>query len=116
MISKRCIFPSCSELAVFGSYCALHQKAQTPRKAFSTAKRSSEGFYNTTRWKTLRKKHLEKQCFCVHCGSEIDLTVDHIQNADGNEELFFNPDNLQTLCAICHRQKTAAEIFMRKGF
>ena len=121
MITKQCLFPSCHNIAQNGScYCDVHQKDTAPKgngnkKPFASAKRSSENFYNTSRWRTLRRKHIEKEPYCVRCGSELDLTVDHIQNADGIERLFFNENNLQTRCRTCHNQKTLAEIQHRQS-
>lgn len=44
---------------------------------------------------------------CVQCGSAERLEVDHILNvAQGGRD---NLDNLQTLCAACHREKTRHE-------
>ena len=45
---------------------------------------------------------------CVKCGSTEHLEVDHILNVarGGTHHL----DNLQTLCAACHREKTRHEI------
>lgn len=44
---------------------------------------------------------------CVQCGSTEHLEVDHILNVarGGTHHL----DNLQTLCASCHQEKTQAE-------
>lgn len=44
---------------------------------------------------------------CVQCGSTGRLEVDHILNVarGGTHDL----DNLQTLCAACHRKKTQEE-------
>ena len=47
-----------------------------------------------------------KQDFCSLCGfipvNECQLDVDHIDGNHGNN----SPNNLQTLCANCHRLKT----------
>jgi 5-methylcytosine-specific restriction protein A len=36
----------------------------------------------------------------------IGNQVDHIQPAEDNPELFWNPENLQVLCRKCHAIKT----------
>src|SRR5574344_1864672 len=109
MIKKLCNFPCCSNYAVDKhTYCEEHLKqSQERHQNFMNAKRANTSLYNTQRWRTLRKEHLKEQPYCVCCGSTENLTVDHIFEARGNEELFFNPDNLQTLCSTCHRYKTA---------
>lgn len=44
---------------------------------------------------------------CVQCGNTNRLEVDHIINiANGGTH---NLDNLQTLCADCHREKSQQE-------
>lgn len=44
---------------------------------------------------------------CVKCGSTERLEVDHVLNiAHGGTH---NLDNLQTLCAACHREKSQEE-------
>ena len=47
------------------------------------------------------------------CGSTENLTVDHIIDPRGNPDLFYEENNLQTLCKDCHRLKTAQEITER---
>lgn len=44
---------------------------------------------------------------CVTCGSDENLEVDHIRPTyvGGSDE----PDNLQTLCRKCHRQKSSED-------
>jgi len=60
------------------------------------SKRRHEGLYNG----------YEKEILCNCCGfvadHSIQLDVDHIDGDHNNDEL----DNLQTLCANCHRLKT----------
>jgi 5-methylcytosine-specific restriction protein A len=57
---------------------------------------------------------LEENDYCRRCGSHEHLSVDHIIDPRGNEEMFFDENNLQTLCVECHRIKTAYEIQNRK--
>jgi len=53
--------------------------------------------------KTTRRKVIERDKVCVWCGSAGPLEVDHVTRyADGGSN---RPDNLQALCAPCHRSK-----------
>lgn len=113
MIKKLCKFSGCNNYALENkSYCKEHYN---PSKPFSKAVRSNENLYQSSRWRNLRKLHLEKYDYCVMCGSRSDLTVDHIITPRGNEDLFFSAENLQTLCKSCHRFKTALEIKERRN-
>lgn len=53
------------------------------------------------KWKTVRKRHLEREPFCQACRTEENLEVHHILpvHAGGCE---LDPQNLVTLCAHCH--------------
>jgi thymidylate synthase ThyX len=51
--------------------------------------------------KNVRKNSCE---FCGHNGSESRLELSHISAHDGDPSLCFNEENLQTLCAKCHRR------------
>ena len=55
--------------------------------------------------KWARAYFLEKSCSkCGHNGSSSRLELSHIIAHNGDESLCFNEDNLQTLCATCHRK------------
>ncbi|BAW18551.1 hypothetical protein MBVG596_1073 [Mycoplasmopsis bovigenitalium] len=62
--------------------------------------------YNSKRWIALRDKHLWKQPYCVKCETTFNLQVDHIISHRNNENLFLDPENLQTLCIQHHSEKT----------
>lgn len=54
--------------------------------------------------RSLRKAVFERDLYrCKHCGTHLDLTVDHIypESKGGTLEL----DNLQTLCRSCNSKK-----------
>lgn len=115
-IVKLCNYPGCNEFTIPHSiYCSKHKEHSNKKRiAFRNAKRSNEAFYNTSEWRKLKKKHLKENNYCVWCGSNNDLSVDHIIPPRGNTDLFFNENNLQTLCKNCHRIKTTQEIQKRK--
>lgn len=72
-------------------------------------------WYKTRRWRRLRWATLVADGFtCRRCGRiEGDtrrLVADHVEPHRGNAALFWDPANLQTLCAACHSgPKQAAE-------
>nr|DAW52044.1 MAG TPA: HNH endonuclease [Caudoviricetes sp.] len=112
LLKKLCREAGCNEFALERScYCEKHNREIIP---FQKAKRSNENLYQTSTWRALRKAHIQQQqpC-CVRCGTNESLTVDHIIPPRGSEALFFDVDNLQTLCRECHRVKTAQEIRAR---
>ena len=60
-------------------------------------------------WRRLREKIIFRDCYtCRSCGVVTDAPeVDHIINvAQGGTD---DESNLQTLCASCHKKKTARE-------
>lgn len=69
--------------------------------------------YRTSRWQRLREAQLTAQPLCVYCLAVEDVTVatvcDHVRPHKGSEELFFDPDNIQSLCAPCHDRIKARE-------
>jgi 5-methylcytosine-specific restriction protein A len=109
-----CRSPGCKALLDEPSYCVKHKHPANTAKPFENASRSNEPFYNTVRWKRLRKEHLKENDYCTRCGSRESLTADHIIPPLGIESLFFDADNLQTLCGTCNRIKTQKEIEERK--
>lgn len=67
-----------------------------------------------SRWEKLRRWHLERNPLCKRCQErghvEAAVLVDHIvpvQSAD--DPLFYEVENLQSLCTACHAIKTAAD-------
>lgn len=62
--------------------------------------------YNTARWKRLRAEQLRAHPLCrMHgeLGQVAAATVaDHVKAHRGDEALFFDADNLQSLCKHCH--------------
>lgn len=62
--------------------------------------------YDTKRWKALRLYHLGVEPLCRLCKqSEKIVTaciVDHVIPHKGNLDLFWDDENLQSLCKTCH--------------
>ena len=62
--------------------------------------------YKTGVWLRLRGQQLAAQPVCKYCRKENRVTaacvVDHVIPHKGDEALFFDADNLQSLCKHCH--------------
>lgn len=62
--------------------------------------------YNTKRWYRLRWKQLQAEPLCRLCtalGKVVAAAiVDHVKPHKGDEKLFFDSTNLQSLCKHCH--------------
>jgi len=75
--------------------------------------------YNRAAWKRLRLNQLAHSPLCVMCADSGKVTaatvVDHARPHKGDEELFFDPTNLQSLCKHHHdasKQRAEAQGFM----
>lgn len=68
---------------------------------------------NDPRWKAARKHTLDRDGHrCVACGSEDDLTIDHIVSLDHLLKTDGDPfdlDNLRVLCRSCNSRKGKRE-------
>ena len=67
----------------------------------------------TAAYKRLRKNHIIANPLCELCklkGKVVAAAhVDHITPASEDLDMFWDPDNLQSLCVPCHEAKTARE-------
>ena len=71
-------------------------------------------WYSTARWREMRKRLLQRKPYCLYCkkreGRIVKATVaDHIIPHKGNPALFWDEDNLQSLCKRCHDSDKARE-------
>lgn len=61
-------------------------------------------------WRKFRLNYLENHPFCVICTKRGRLVaaieLDHIIPHKRNLKLFWDKNNLQGLCKVCHSQKT----------
>ena len=108
----------CRTLLDKPGYCEKHRRALAarPSKPFESAARSN--YYGSSRWKALARQAVRETPCCEVCGaSKADgavLEAHHRRPPRGDEELFFDRENLQALCRACHRVVTAREIEERK--
>lgn len=74
----------------------------------SRASGATKHWYNLARWRKLRLATFVRDRFrCQMCGRaegrSSKLVCDHVKPHRGNEELFWDENNLQTLCkSPCH--------------
>ena len=63
--------------------------------------------YNTRRWKKARAIYIKENPLCIEC-NKLATVVDHIKPVRLGGE-FWNKDNWQSMCAICHNRKSGYE-------
>lgn len=104
---RPCTYPGCNVLVKAGR-CVKH-KPEVQRDP------DVKKLYNDPRWQVMRVAQLSDEPWCTDCLKESRHTlaeeVDHIQPHRGDTELFFDPDNLQSLCPVHHSSKTAKEVW-----
>ena len=100
-----CKQDGCPNLVTYGNkYCDDHKTNHA-----LDAKTTKAKGYNS-RWNKVRIRYLKLYPLCVYCQREGRLTkatvVDHISPHRGDQELFWNQSNWQSLCKSCHDRKT----------
>ena len=100
-----CRHPGCAELVAPGiKYCEKHN-ALHPEEIQSAG---SRGYGRA--WQKARKDYLSIHPLYMECMKEgryrKATVVDHIVPHRGNELLFWDRDNWQSLCKQCHDRKT----------
>lgn len=98
----------CTAIAEYNGYCTRHKPKEQPYS------HPHSGMYASRKWRELRKSILLDRVTCAVCGDEAS-EVDHIVPHRGDNNLFWNVDNMQVLCKSCHSKKTAQEVNTRKN-
>lgn len=105
---RPCLHPGCPALVADGNRCGDHQRDQRRREDSRRGSSAQRG-YNAA-WQRARKRYLRENPFCVDCERAGQVTaatiVDHIEPHRGDQELFWDEDNWQSLCKTHHDQKT----------
>ena len=108
--AKPCAHQGCGALT-HGRYCEAH--AQSQRRRIDEARGSSASRGYGRRWRKARKRFLIANPLCREHekGGEVVAAneVDHIIPHKGDDDLFWDEDNWQSLCNTCHASKTARE-------
>lgn len=109
---RPCSHPGCAELVSSGQrVCKSHQRAQWKSQDDRRGTAASRGY--NSRWQKARETFLRRNPLCRMC-LDADLIVqaemvDHVIPHRGNQDLFWDTDNWQSLCQRHHRIKTASE-------
>ena len=103
---KPCNYPTCPKLTQ-GRYCEDHvyTRDKPPRNARKMG-------YDKN-WEKRRANFLLNNPLCVECLKNGKYTpanvADHIIPHKGDKRLFYDDNNLQSLCDSCHGAKSARE-------
>lgn len=126
-LKHSCKWPTCHRLVnIDERYCSMHQQKgeQLDLKRQSKYEHNYNQVryeknpltknYHSTEWKKLRESVLARDNhLCQECLKKGLITqashVDHIQSAISRPDLFWDMNNLQSLCASCHTRKTIEE-------
>jgi len=107
---RPCTYPGCGELT-HSRRCDLHKDVEKKAADLRRGSAASRGYGG--RWEKARRTFLSQNPLCAECARQGRTTmaevVDHIQPARGNQDLFWDRDNWQSLCARHHSMKTDRE-------
>lgn len=103
---KPCRHPGCPRLTN-GLFCEVHE----PEHRGDRESSSRRGY--DRKWQKARARFLRLHPLCVSCQKEgkfVKATVvDHITPHRGDPVLFWDENNWQPLCKVCHDNKTWRE-------
>jgi 5-methylcytosine-specific restriction protein A len=84
----------------------------------SDAANAYRAWYHTKRWRELRANQLAREPLCRMCMADGIITAanvcDHITAHKGDDRLFWDPVNFQSLCKP-HHDRDKASIEMGRG-
>lgn len=108
---------SCGKRIAHGTTCECKKEARRLRNLEKDKQKPDEKkFFNSKRWKVLRKRIIERDgACCQRCLNKYNivttssLQVHHIKPRVKYDELKYEPSNLVTLCQTCNTQLGTAE-------
>jgi len=107
---RPCRHPSCNILTD-NTYCDKHRQEVNARRETNRLSAHERGY--TSKWRKASKDYLSKHPWCVECEKqgvhEPATETDHIIPHKGDMKLFWDRNNWQGLCHVCHSKKTAME-------
>ena len=105
--------------STFSSLPLSHAERMRPAKmqAIERARPNATVRGYDGRWREARKRHLARHPLCEACAmsgrTEAATVVDHITPHRGDQRLFWDSENWQSLCRPCHNAKTMKESIRR---
>ena len=103
---KPCNYPGCNQLTN-ERYCEKHKHVYDKHRGSA----NNRGY--TYKWQQYRLHFLQFNPLCAECERNNKVTaatvVDHIKPHKGDEVLFWDSKNHQSLCKQCHDVKTATK-------
>lgn len=114
---KICTHPGCSELSE-KRYCEKHraifeEQSKRKRERYDKDRGSPSSRGYNSKWRKARTTYLRHHPLCAECerhGRVVPATVvDHVIPHKGDQRLFWDMSNWQSLCKSCHDAKTARE-------
>lgn len=114
---RICLHGGCNTLVPIdaGPRCPKHTEEHRTRRRGKPERRGtrSQRGYDARWYREFRDPYISEHPLCEQCEREGRTTaatdVDHITPHEGNEALLYCWTNLQSLCGLCHRRKTARE-------
>jgi hypothetical protein len=113
--SRACAVFGCPRPVTFRGRCTEHSADLEHTRGLDSDRHLGAPLYKTARWARLRQQMLSTfpLCQCSECirlkrrrHSEV---VHHIRHHGGDEQRFFDVNNLQALAKVCHDRITALE-------
>lgn len=106
-----CRHAGCGKLIDATGYCEAHAKLHQQQSDAQRGTANERGY--NRRWQKARVTYLSRHPLCKVCdegGLVVAATVvDHIIPHKGDQDLFWDTSNWQSLCKPCHDRKTARE-------
>ena len=118
---RPCTYPGCGRLT-FNTRCDQHRRTEAKAYDQQRGDRHARGY--DSEWYRYRAQWLRlhplcgdrlngssaQHSYCAQQGITVAASVvDHIRPHKGDQMLFRDPDNHQSLCEPCHNRKTATE-------
>ena len=109
---RPCRQPGCPGLTNDKTgYCDKHREAHLKQVDSQRENANARGY--TYRWHKVSRLYLQAHPVCAECRKEGRTTaasiVDHIKPHKGDQVLFWDENNWQSMCTHCHAVKTAEE-------